>query len=68
MSHSRLDRKYQAKESPLYETDVWECSDIKCGCWMRKSMAFVTEPRCPLCKSEMVGNMRMLPKVITTAN
>ncbi|MCR2805799.1 cold-shock protein [Paenibacillus soyae] len=58
-------KPYRSIESPLFETDVWECSDSHCGCWMRKDMSFVTEPTCPLCRSGMVGSTRLLPKAVT---
>ncbi|RIX50339.1 cold-shock protein [Paenibacillus nanensis] len=50
-------------ESQLTETPVWECSKPDCPCWMRKSLTFVRQPKCPACGSEMTENKRMLPKL-----
>jgi len=48
---------------PEVETKVWSCTNDECQGWMRESFSFVEEPECPLCKSEMKQEVRMLPEL-----
>jgi len=46
---------------PEVETNVWSCTNEDCQGWMRESFSFAKEPECPLCKSEMEQEVRVLP-------
>ncbi|ASN07320.1 cold-shock protein [Virgibacillus necropolis] len=48
---------------PEVETKVWTCSSEECQGWMRESFSFEEEPKCPLCKSSMETETRMLPEL-----
>lgn len=48
---------------PEVETTVWSCSSEECQGWMREAYSFSEEPECPLCKSSMKKEVRMLPKL-----
>lgn len=48
---------------PEVETKVWSCTSEDCQGWMRESFSFESEPKCPLCKSTMEPEVRMLPKL-----
>ncbi len=43
------------------ETPIWMCTTNECSSWMRENFSFIEKPLCPLCKSEMVKQMKMLP-------
>ncbi|MCU6791662.1 MULTISPECIES: cold-shock protein [Paenibacillus] len=43
------------------QTSVWVCSKEGCSCWMRENFSLQKSPLCPICKSEMVKNSKMLP-------
>ncbi|WP_164670319.1 cold-shock protein [Virgibacillus doumboii] len=45
------------------ETNVWSCSNGDCSGWMRESYSFEEEPECPLCKSSMEQEVRILPEL-----
>lgn len=51
----------QKEPLPEVETKVWSCTSEECQGWMRESFSFDKEPECPLCKSEMEKEVRMLP-------
>lgn len=59
MSFSR-NRKEPVKE---VETNVWACTSEQCQGWMRESFSFSKTPDCPLCQSEMIEEVRMLPEL-----
>jgi hypothetical protein len=44
-------------------TVVWTCLQDGCNGWMRDKFSFDTIPLCPLCKSAMEKNTKMLPVV-----
>lgn len=48
---------------PEVETHVWSCASGDCQGWMRESYSFEEEPKCPLCKSSMDKETRMLPEL-----
>ncbi|MDL4840311.1 cold-shock protein [Aquibacillus rhizosphaerae] len=48
---------------PEVETIVWACTNESCPGWMREDYSFDKVPACPLCKSEMVKEERVLPKL-----
>lgn len=48
---------------PEVETKVWSCTSEDCQGWMRESYSFDEEPKCPLCKSSMEQEVRMLPEL-----
>ncbi|EGL16894.1 cold-shock protein [Paenibacillus chitinolyticus] len=52
---------------PEEEITVWACSQESCVCWMRENFSFNQVPLCPICKSEMVKQVKMLP-VLTNHN
>lgn len=56
--------KKNVEEVQQEETNVWLCSTPGCSCWMRENFSFVDTPLCPLCKSEMVKDMKMLPALV----
>ena len=43
------------------ETKIWTCTNELCSCWMRDNFSFDESPTCPICRSEMIKDMRMLP-------
>lgn len=45
------------------ETNVWSCTNNDCQGWMRESFSFEAEPHCPLCQSDMIQEIRMLPEL-----
>ena len=45
------------------ETEVWSCTSEDCPGWMRNNFSFEEEPSCPLCKSVMTQETRVLPKL-----
>lgn len=65
MSHSAWTNPRSKREDskPLYKTEVWECANDDCPCWMRKGLTFEEQPKCPMCGSDMVPGERMLPRV-----
>lgn len=48
---------------PEVDTNVWSCTSEDCQGWMRESYSFETEPACPLCKSTMKREVRVLPEL-----
>lgn len=52
-------------KEPVEEVDtkVWVCTGETCQGWMRESYSFETNPECPLCESEMIQEVRSLPKL-----
>ncbi|MRH41929.1 cold-shock protein [Aquibacillus halophilus] len=56
---------YNNKREPVpeVETVVWSCTSESCAGWMRESFSFEEEPKCPLCKSEMVKETRTIAKI-----
>lgn len=48
---------------PEVETNVWSCTSESCQGWMRESFAFEKEPTCPLCKSAMSLEVKVLPEL-----
>ncbi|WP_296976176.1 cold-inducible protein YdjO-related protein [Thermobacillus sp. ZCTH02-B1] len=65
MNHSARIPSRSGREhaQPLYPTEVWECTNEDCPCWMRKGLTFEEQPKCPMCGSEMMPGERMLPRV-----
>ncbi|MFC0189283.1 cold-inducible protein YdjO-related protein [Fictibacillus iocasae] len=55
--------KQQAEPVPDVETKVWSCSSESCSCWMREDYSLHKTPDCPICKSEMKQEVRMLPEL-----
>ncbi|SEC47884.1 cold-shock protein [Paenibacillus sp. GP183] len=51
---------------PEEQTSVWMCSTENCTCWMRENFSFEESPICPICKSVMVREMKMLPNLTNT--
>lgn len=45
------------------ETTIWTCTSEECNGWMRESWSFNDEPKCPLCKSSMTQEVRVLPEI-----
>ncbi|WP_178019792.1 cold-shock protein [uncultured Paenibacillus sp.] len=56
-------RKKTLEEIPEENTPVWTCTSEDCNGWMRDNFTFDYSPACPLCSSEMVMGMRMLPQL-----
>ncbi|MDC3416074.1 cold-shock protein [Aquibacillus salsiterrae] len=56
---------YNNRKEPVeqVETMVWSCTSETCSGWMRTDYSFDKEPVCPLCKSEMKKEERLLPKI-----
>ncbi|MFC0299945.1 cold-shock protein [Virgibacillus soli] len=48
---------------PKVDTNVWACTNDDCNGWMRESLSFEKDPECPLCKSEMKQEVRVLPEL-----
>lgn len=48
---------------PEVDTNVWSCTSDECQGWMRESYSLEEEPKCPLCDSEMVKEVRVLPEL-----
>lgn len=46
---------------PEVDTNVWACVSEDCQGWMRESYSFESVPKCPLCQSEMIQEVRVLP-------
>ncbi len=46
---------------PEAEIDVWSCTNEECPGWMRDNFSFNDKPDCPLCKSQMEKEKRLLP-------
>ncbi|MFB9327976.1 cold-inducible protein YdjO-related protein [Paenibacillus aurantiacus] len=67
MNHRNSKQARYTVETPLFETEVWECMDTNCRSWMRKNMSLLLEPHCPVCHSGMQENIRMLPQVVHVA-
>ncbi|KAA9005166.1 hypothetical protein F4V43_08850 [Paenibacillus spiritus] len=59
-------RKKPMEAVPEENTPVWACTNDSCNGWMRDNFAFETAPSCPLCHSEMVQDMRMLPQLVNS--
>ncbi|WP_257351234.1 cold-shock protein [Pseudalkalibacillus decolorationis] len=55
--------KNQQEPVPEVETKVWSCSNKECSGWMRDGLTFDTTPECPLCKSPMESEIRILPEL-----
>lgn len=51
------------EKRPEVETNVWNCTNDACTCWMRESFTFYEEPSCPLCQSKMEKEIRILPEI-----
>jgi len=45
------------------ETNVWVCNNDECQGWMRESYSFEKDPTCPLCRSNMKKEVRVLPEL-----
>ncbi|MGP4041416.1 cold-shock protein [Gracilibacillus sp. D59] len=45
------------------ETNVWSCVSDDCQGWMRENYSFEEEPACPICKSEMKKEVRVIPEM-----
>jgi len=45
------------------ETKIWLCTNKECETWMRQSFSFDKEPVCPICQSEMIEEIKKLPKL-----
>lgn len=61
-SRTRAQRETEAGKS-VVETEVWECADENCPCWMRKGLTFEEQPKCPMCGADMQPGVRMLPRI-----
>ncbi|TXL65027.1 cold-shock protein [Cerasibacillus terrae] len=48
---------------PKVETKVWACTSDDCNGWMRESLSFKEEPKCPLCKSSMKQEIRTITEL-----
>lgn len=48
---------------PEVETKVWSCTSDDCQGWMRDLYSFDDEPACPLCKSKMEQEVRVIPEM-----
>ncbi|WP_379968335.1 cold-inducible protein YdjO-related protein [Ectobacillus sp. sgz5001026] len=48
------------QERKLEEVEVWACEADDCKGWMRKEFSLSEVPTCPLCKSKMKTETRML--------
>jgi hypothetical protein len=46
---------------PEVETKIWSCTNEDCNGWMRDAFSFDETPECPLCKSEMEREVKVLP-------
>lgn len=53
----------QKEPVPEVDTDVWACTSEECNGWMRETYSFEKDPRCPLCESTMVQEVRVLPEL-----
>jgi hypothetical protein len=60
--------KKNMEQVPEEETAVWSCSTTNCSCWMRENFSFEESPICPICKSVMVRDMKMLPSLYNSNN
>ncbi|MDQ0270463.1 cold-inducible protein YdjO-related protein [Cytobacillus purgationiresistens] len=49
------------EEIKTEEIKVWECSSETCNAWIRDN--FKSTPKCPICSSEMVENIKELQVV-----
>lgn len=63
----RTQMAFQGKNSrepvPEVETSVWSCTNDDCSGWMRDNFSFEDEPTCPICKSTMEKETRVLPEI-----
>lgn len=53
--------KRPVSEQVFEDQTVWQCAT--CSCWSRKEFVLIEEPKCPLCDSKMieeVKNVRVL--------
>jgi hypothetical protein len=48
---------------PEEMTVVWKCVQPGCKGWMRDKFSFAVTPECPLCRSAMEKETKMLPVV-----
>ncbi|WP_408021942.1 MULTISPECIES: cold-shock protein [Siminovitchia] len=48
---------------PEEETIVWSCTNEQCSCWMRDAFSSENKTICPICKSEMEQETRVLPVI-----
>lgn len=55
--------RQQMEEVPLFEMSVWSCENEACNGWMRQEYSFTEKPVCPLCRSCMNTETRMLPQL-----
>ncbi|WEG13824.1 cold-shock protein [Pullulanibacillus sp. KACC 23026] len=53
--------KNRREPVPEVETEIWACTSENCSGFMRAAYSFDTEPKCPLCQSDMVKETRILP-------
>ncbi|WAH41338.1 cold-shock protein [Alicyclobacillus fastidiosus] len=51
-------RKRPTIEHVYAETIIWQCSG--CSCWSRKEFVHVEQPVCPICKSEMKREAKVI--------
>ncbi|MBA4538790.1 cold-shock protein [Bacillus aquiflavi] len=56
---------YRGPKEPIpeVETAVWSCTNEECKGWMREAYTFEENPLCPLCKSAMEKEIRILPVI-----
>ncbi|WP_163538857.1 cold-shock protein [Gracilibacillus sp. YIM 98692] len=56
---------FNNKKEPVedVETKVWACVSEDCQGWMREDYSFEKTPSCPLCKSNMEREVRVLPEL-----
>ncbi|GIN56608.1 cold-shock protein [Lederbergia ruris] len=48
---------------PEKETVVWSCTNEECSCWMRDAFSNDEKTICPICKSVMEKEIRVLPVI-----
>ncbi|MGV2503342.1 cold-shock protein, partial [Priestia megaterium] len=41
----------------------WECTVEECKGWMRKDFSYDSHQTCPLCKSQMKAEKRLIDKI-----
>ncbi|QQE78231.1 cold-inducible protein YdjO-related protein [Alicyclobacillus sp. SO9] len=51
-------RRKPSSEYVYADTVIWQCS--RCNCWSRKEFIYVDDPSCPMCKSKMNQEAKLI--------
>ncbi|KIL39764.1 hypothetical protein SD70_17790 [Gordoniibacillus kamchatkensis] len=59
-------RNKYLEDLPKENVRIWSCTKEGCKGWMRYNFAFEHEPKCCLCLSPMISDMRLLPLLVNS--